>query len=856
MTSDRDARKTAKLPPGDDGFLDPFALGGAGPPSPADLSTDTLPIPEQGQGPTHDDRSVVLELQRDRKLTAPSIDLAQISMNDSKEAVGHGAARYRFGKQLGKGGNGLVTLVFDRDVGRGVALKTLLSGSGATPKALEQFLEEVQITGQLEHPNIVPVHELGSLTNGEIYFTMKLVEGRTFEQVIAGVRTGQPEFVQAFSRNRLISLIQSVCQGVGFAHAKGVIHRDLKPSNIMLGDFGEVLVMDWGLAKVRGVPDRHSEDLMPVVTDRSKQSADQTMMGTIKGTPAYMSPEQAMGRIDTLDERTDVYSIGVLLYEALSFQRPHAGTDPMAVIRAVVTKPIVPLCQVAPERNIPEELETITMKCLQKKPEERFDTAMQVNEELENFLEGTKRKKQAAMKVYEGVELAGDYESQREQVTALRLQYAEAARNVNHWDDVDVKRPLWELETRCKAQEVQAIDTFGESINRYVQALGYDPENSQARAGLASLYWTKFLEAEELRDEQDMRNFRNLVLIYDDGSYAQRLEGDGSLQVETRTPELELTIARYEERDRILTPVEEQPLGSALLEEVPLAMGSYRLAATAPGKSPAMIPLRIGRGEALRLALALLPDGTIPEGFVSIPGGPFQRGGDQLALDAHERSKPDVPPFAIARYPVTMEQYLEFINHLAEVDPMTAQFRVPRQPGGTDPVFQRGPDGRFFMPAFDRLNNLMDPQLPVFGVSWEDAEAWLEWRSELDGVTVRLPTEAEWEKAARGVDGRLYPWGDQFDHAFCKTAESRHELPRPEPVGTFPKDASPYGVQDMAGSMRQWCADWFDEGRGLRAVRGGAWNLGGTYSRICNRDGVGPQDVEINLGFRAVLEIG
>ena len=802
------------------------------------------------------ERSVIMTLRKELDLDPPRVDLQHADPSSvASRILERPPTRYQFGKEVGKGGHGIVTLVYDSDIGRRVALKTLRSGQRATTKELERFIEEVQVTGQLEHPNIVPVHELGTLATGEVFFTMKLVEGRTLEQVIVGLRKGVATIRRTFNRNRLIYIIQSVCQGVGFAHAKGVVHRDLKPANIMLGDYGEVMVMDWGLAKMRGIPDRHSNDLVAVVTDRSRAESDETLAGTIKGTPAYMSPEQAMGRIDLIDERSDVYSIGVILYELLCYQRPHMGKDPMKVIRAVVREPIVPLCERAPHMAIPEELAAITMKCLKKNPRKRYETAMAVYDALDGFLEGTKRRKQAALKVEDGNNLARQYEATRRECAALNQQKIEASRGVNLWDKVQQKRALWALEEEYKAKEVESIDTLGEAINRYVQALGYDPENSQAKHGLAALYWSKFRDAEQQRDHKDVRYFRNLVELYDDGSYAKHLKGDGLLSVDSKPRGAVVELAAYEERDRTLTPVESRELGETPLEKIPVAMGSYLLTMKAPGMAPVVRPAFVGRRQHLLVRVQMYPDGIFDEDMLFVPGGPFIMGGDPHAFDSLERSLHHVPDFAIGRYPVTMEQYLEFINELAAEDAMMAQFRVPRQTGGIDPFFTRGPDGKYFMPAFDRQNNLLDARFPVFGVSWEDAVAFADWLSEREGVPYRLPTEAEWEKAARGVDGRFYPWGDRFDHAFCKTEESRKELARPEAIGSFPKDCSPYGVLDMAGGTREWCSDWFDEARGLRTVRGGAWNLGESYTRVCNRDGVGAQDVEINLGFRAVREL-
>ncbi len=799
--------------------------------------------------------SVILSLRDRYNLEPPRIALTKQNEQFQDDEVREEAGRYQFGKELGKGGHGIVTLVHDTDIGRRVALKTLRSATKATGTELERFVEEVQVTGQLEHPNIVPVHELGALSNGEVFFTMKLVEGRTLEQIIAGLRKGNPSVRKAFNRNRMIGILQAVCQGVGFAHAKGVVHRDLKPANIMLGDYGEVLVMDWGLAKVRGVPDRRSSDLVPVTTDRSQRDGDETLAGTIKGTPAYMSPEQAMGRIDLIDERSDVYSIGVILYEMLCLQRPHMGRDPMKVIKAVVREPIAPLRERAPHMNIPEELEGITMRCLQKNPGKRYPTALAVHEELENFLEGTKRRQQAALRVQEGNRLAGRYEILRRESARLTQQHAEQSRGVSPWADIGQKRPVWEAEESAEAKETEAIDTFGASINRYVQALGYDPENLEAKRGLAALYWSKFREAEQVRDVKNMRYFRALVELYDDGSYAKYLKGDGLLSVDSQPRGARVELAVFEERDRKLAPVDTRDLGETPLEKVPVAMGSYRLTLSAEGMSPVIRPVYVGRRQHLLVRVQMYEPGAISDGFLFIPGGPFIMGGDPDALDAVERSQPHVGDFAIAELPVTMAQYQEFINHLVEADPMMAQFRVPRQPGGIDPIFTRGPDGKYFVPAFDRQNNMMNPQFPVFGISWEDAAAYLEWRSEQDGVTYRLPTDAEWEKAARGVDGRFYPWGDRFDFVFCLVNASRGGHPQPEPVGAIPSDCSPYGVRDMAGGVREWCADWFDETRELKVVRGGAWDLGAHATRVCNRSGAAVQDVDGNLGFRAVQEL-
>ena len=234
--------------------------------------------------------------------------------------------KYEEVSKLGKGGVGEVVRVLDRDLKREVAMKRLLSQSSGDD-SLIRFVEEAQATGQLEHPNIVPVHDLGVDAEGRVYFTLKLVQGAALKKVIQGRNdnaildesAGAGFYRTRYTPLRMIEILISMCQAVAYAHSKGIIHRDLKPDNVMLGKYGEVLVMDWGLAKLIGAKSKkerdQQRDTVRVMTSRSEDDSQSTMEGSIAGTPAYMSPEQAAGKISELDQRTDIYALGAILYE-------------------------------------------------------------------------------------------------------------------------------------------------------------------------------------------------------------------------------------------------------------------------------------------------------------------------------------------------------------------------------------------------------------------------------------------------------------------------------------------------------------------------------------------------------------
>ncbi|MFL5342796.1 MAG: serine/threonine-protein kinase, partial [Gemmataceae bacterium] len=227
------------------------------------------------------------------------------------------ASRYELVGEIGRGGMGVVIKGRDHDLCRDVAMKVLLEDFQTHDEALRRFVEEARIGGRLTHPGVVPVYELGTLPDRRPYFTMKLVDGKTQAQLLADRRDPHHDLP------RFLKIFEQICQTMAYAHSRGVIHRDLKPQNVMVGAFGEVQVMDWGLAKTLASREREqSEDSRP----RPENIADgQTHAGQIMGTPAYMPPEQARGDLDHLDERADVFSLGAILCEILTGHPPYAG---------------------------------------------------------------------------------------------------------------------------------------------------------------------------------------------------------------------------------------------------------------------------------------------------------------------------------------------------------------------------------------------------------------------------------------------------------------------------------------------------------------------------------------------------
>jgi len=346
---------------------------------------------------TGDDREVNLSaVQEEFEAEAVPNDEVETALRSG----GGTSGKYIVKGLIGKGGMGEVLLCVDRDIRRSVAIKKILPHAAADPNRRARFVEEIQVTGQLEHPNIVPVYELGRDAGGDIYYAMKLVKGKSLADLLKQVKASESSRVEGtnepgnaesksfepLSLSELLHVFLKVCDGIAFAHSKGVIHRDLKPENIMVGDFGEVLVMDWGLAKVRGREDIRAGDL--VTSERVEKQIGMTMEGATVGTPAYMPPEQAEGKLDQIDQRSDVYSLGAILYEILTLERAIEAPSPLAALIKVVDGDIVPPHVRAPNRQIPRELSAIAMKCLSKKREDRYQSVGNLQKDIRLFMEG------------------------------------------------------------------------------------------------------------------------------------------------------------------------------------------------------------------------------------------------------------------------------------------------------------------------------------------------------------------------------------------------------------------------------------------------------------------------------------
>jgi serine/threonine-protein kinase len=302
-------------------------------------------------------------------------------------------ARFDRIRVLGKGAMGEVELARDNDIRRTVAVKRILGGDASAAAALMRFADEVRVVGQLEHPGIVPIYDVGRDENGQVYLVMKHLQGETMEDIIDKLRAGDREYRDRFSCEYRVHLFLGVLDAVRYAHARGVLHRDLKPANVQIGPYGEVTVMDWGIAKPfrRAAGSPEVQPLERTLLASHDHRLVQTHLGSLAGTPLYMSPEQAAGHNDDLDDRSDIYSLCVLLYEWLVLEHPMKGKSTVVeVLAATISQDYdaSDLLNRAVEASVPVEYVYFLLKGLARDRNQRFQSVAGLEDALKKVRDG------------------------------------------------------------------------------------------------------------------------------------------------------------------------------------------------------------------------------------------------------------------------------------------------------------------------------------------------------------------------------------------------------------------------------------------------------------------------------------
>ncbi len=741
--------------------------------------------------------------------------------------------RYTVRERLARGGMGEIWRVFDADLRRDLAMKLIRMREGVgsnTPdgRILRRFLFEARLTGRLDHPGIVPVHDIGVDSDGRVYFTMPLVRGRSLAEILDLAR----DETCGWTLSRVLEVVLKVCDTLAFAHAQGVVHRDLKPANVLVGRFGETYVMDWGLARVLS----EIED-----ADRAE----------IVGTAAYMSPEQAKGNADEVGPRSDIYALGAILYELLAGRRPYAlvdessGRAALDAVRAGPPPKLEDLAVATPE------LVAIAKKAMVRSPDGRYASMEAMAEDLRAYMEG---RVVTAHEFGRWPELR-KWIARNRVPTAIGATALIALAGVLSWWGYSQGRDVIEIQRLGDLRRVEELEERAENMWPAIPALqpAFEQWLSEAHAvaSRASAHENELAAMRasdvDVSDQDVAWKIDALATLVDRLSrFRDPYPGLGTIASVTkrlsdaRRIADESLVAAAESWRAILADIANEPTYRGLVMTpqiglVPLGIDSvsrlHEFAHVASGTAPTRDSAgKLVLSDASAIVLVLVPGGSFHMGSVgAVPGQPS---GPRTDTSADEAEMPltevRLTPFFVAKFETTEAQWARLT------------------------IVERATSSNVLLPA--RL------------LSWTSAE------SALRHAGLILPTEAQWEYAARA--GTTSRWWCGIEpgslRGAANGARATFELEDGEVQRIDSLRANPFGLVHVLGNVGEWTREPFaaysnvptsrdgtriSAENGLRCVRGGGFRSPAQRLRSASREAVARENVSFDIGVRAARAI-
>jgi serine/threonine protein kinase/formylglycine-generating enzyme required for sulfatase activity len=825
-----------------------------------------------------------------------SIEEISAALNGTKQSS---IKRFSQIHTIGLGGIGTVMSAYEPQLDRDLAIKMLRPAYRDNRNSINRFIQEARATAHVAHPNIVPVYELGIFKEIGPFFTMKRVEGVTLQHVLKRLDENEEKYVKKYTLRELLNVFISICHGVAYAHSKNIIHRDLKPANIMLGDYGEVMVMDWGLVKKADHATRKTKT-PPVLLANTEEESLRTIDGEVTGTPAFMSPEQACGHNDAVDIQSDIYCLGAVLYTILTRQRSPfpSGLNTREILQLCAEGKIISPRKRMPKLKIPKELNAITMKAMSLEKKQRYATVLELLHDVRSYLDhypvsaysdplhisfikACKRRPMIpttvaaaiitlaiafGFQIYDRNERFNYYLKQaNENILSGDMMYSRGKSVIKRLTEL---RQTGNIADENKIIELnKQLDKFNTSLNNYYNVaegflgkidiagarlkmvnskLGYIMKNKIYYSLLAGDYQTtkRLIELMRLnRRPESYQMVRQNATLYKKMNLVYYNEG--TINIETVPIKSQVKLTELPDEQMVsdsMDETESKLLGTAPIENITVTAGSYLISMQNKRSNMISYPLLVEPGDIIHQQIYI--PATIPKDMVYIPAGNYYTG-----ATAQERRKKYLSGFFIKKHEVTFAEYLRFWKKLRDPD-KKQRYRS---------MLLLDQNSRRLAPAWD--NNLklcpqLKPEYPVSGISHEAAEAYCRWISSQRHRSCMLPSAEQWEKAARGVDGRKYIWGNYLQNKNALIPENNFaakKYPFGAPAEKFSLDRSIYGVYEMAGNVREYTATPNNNSKLTFIVKGGSSRIGGD-SLYCSFNGFAGRLAD-DIGFRYIMPL-